>query len=54
MQKGYFKIGDDKNRKIGGDTTYLAGISADKGPSGLNRDDNGRKHLTGSINLGSN
>ena len=54
MQKGYVKIGDEKNRKIVGDTTYSSGISADKGNLGLLRDNNNRKHLSGSINLGSN
>ena len=35
MQKGYFRIGDDKNRNVIGDTTYKTGISADKGACGL-------------------
>jgi hypothetical protein len=54
MQKGYIQIGDDKNRKIVGDTTYSVGISADKGNQSLKKDEDNRKHLVGSINLGSN
>ena len=30
MQKGYFNIGDEKNRKLNSDTTYLTGIASDK------------------------
>jgi hypothetical protein len=54
MQKGYFKIGDDKNRKIQSETTYATGISASKDITSLIRDMNDRKHLQGSINLGTN
>lgn len=54
MQKGNFKIGDEKNRKMGNDTIYSLGISAEKGAMGLNRNIDDRKHLHGSINLGTN
>ena len=36
------------------DTTYSMGISADKGAMGVNRNLDDRKHLHGSINLGTN
>ena len=54
MQKGYFKIGDDKNRKMNGDTTYTTGISAEKNNSSLSKGNDNRMHLHGSINLGTN
>ncbi len=54
MQKGYFKIGDEKNRKMNGDTIYTTGISAEKGNQGLNKGNDNRMHLHGSINLGTN
>lgn len=54
MQKGYFKIGDDKNRKLVTETTYGLGISAEKGAFSANKGPDERKHLVGSVNFGSN
>lgn len=33
MQKGNFNIGNDKNRKLDGNTTYKNDIASDKGPN---------------------
>lgn len=52
MQKGYFVLGNDKNRKMPSETTYTTGISADKGKSDPKADKDDRMHLKGSINFG--
>lgn len=52
MQKGYFNIGDEKNRNIGSDTTYTSGIASEKGNINQGNAEDNRKHLLGSINLG--
>ena len=53
MQKGYFVLGNDKNRKLPSETTYTSGIASEKVKSDGKADKDDRMHLKGSINFGS-
>lgn len=58
MQKGNFRIGEDKNQNLPHETTYayeISNQSKQKGANGAAADASidDRKHLQGSINFGS-